>query len=112
MKKITFIDVIVFLGFILIVVGLGIKFRGAEEVTKGSKNIEVVKSKEPLTVLVNINKASVVELDVLPAIGPVTAQKIVDYRNKWGGFKSKEEIKKVSGIGEKTYEKFKDIIEI
>ena len=49
---------------------------------------------------------------MLPAIGPVTAQKIIDYRNVRGVFKSKEEIMEVSGIGVKTYEKIKDKIKI
>jgi len=54
---------------------------------------------------VNINLAGVEELDQLPGIGPVIAQRIVDYRNEHGYFLSPEDIQKVSGIGPKTYEK-------
>lgn len=111
-KKITLIDLVIILGLGLMVVGLGIKMKGAEEISFKNKFMEVEKRTEPLVILVNINTASIIELEILPAIGPKTAQKIIDYRNKWGAFISKEEIKKVSGIGEKTYEKIMDKIEI
>jgi comEA protein len=111
-KKITFADFVITLGFCLIVVGLGIKMKGATEITNENKYMSVEKIKKPLEVIVNINTASLTELEVLPSIGPKTAQKIVDYRNKWGKFNKKEDIKKVSGIGQKTYEKIVDKIQI
>jgi len=61
---------------------------------------------------VNINKADQAQLETLPGIGPAKAQKIIEYREKHGGFKSIEEIMNVSGIGEKTYEGLKDLIDI
>lgn len=62
---------------------------------------------------VNINTASVNELDEhLPGIGPALAQRIVDYRERNGGFKSPEQIMEVSGIGEKRYEQIKDLITV
>lgn len=62
---------------------------------------------------VNINTATEEELDEkLNGIGPTTAKKIIDYRTKIGKFSDIEEIKNVSGIGEKTFEKFKDMIYI
>lgn len=54
---------------------------------------------------VNINRAGLEELDTLPGIGPVLAQRILDYRAEYGFFSSAEEIQNVSGIGAKTYEK-------
>lgn len=60
--------------------------------------------------LININTASVDELDTLPGIGPVTAQAIVDERESNGSFSSIEDIQRVSGIGEKKFEKIKDLI--
>lgn len=59
---------------------------------------------------VNINTATVGELEKLDGIGPSIAQRIVDFRNANGKFLSIDEIKNVSGIGEKTFEKFKDDI--
>jgi len=62
--------------------------------------------------LININSASVSELDVLDGVGPATAQKIVDYRTANGGFKSIDEIKNVSGIGDAKFAAMKDSITV
>jgi len=61
---------------------------------------------------ININTASLEELEKLPGIGPSKAQAIIDYRTNNGPFKSIEEIKNVKGIGEKTFEKLKDLITV
>jgi len=60
--------------------------------------------------LININYASAVELQEVPGIGPVTSDKIIQYRTDHGLFRKLEEIKKVSGIGDKTYAKMKPYI--
>ena len=61
---------------------------------------------------VNINSATVDELTTLNGIGEAKAIKIIEYRNTNGLFKSIEDIKNVSGIGEAFYEKIKDNITI
>ena len=61
---------------------------------------------------VNINTANQSELETLPGIGAVTALKVIDYRNEKGKFKSIEDIKGVSGIGEAKFDKIKELIEI
>lgn len=67
---------------------------------------------QPISGKVNINTATAAELDTLPGIGPAYAGRIIDYRTSHGGFKSPEEIMNVKGIGQKTYDKFKDRISI
>ena len=61
---------------------------------------------------VNINTASINELDTLSGIGPSKAEAIIKYREENGTFKSIEEIKNVTGIGEALFEKFKENITI
>jgi len=64
------------------------------------------------TTLININTATQEELETLSGIGPVTAQKIIAYREENGPFTTIEEIQKVSGIGPVTFEKIKDFITV
>ena len=61
---------------------------------------------------VNINTANKEKLETLPGIGETTAQKIIDYRESNGKFKTIEDIKNVSGIGEAKYESLKDKITV
>lgn len=59
---------------------------------------------------ININIATIEELDTLPGVGEATANKIVNHRSEKGDFKSVEEIKNVNGIGDKKFEDMKDLI--
>jgi competence protein ComEA len=61
---------------------------------------------------VNINTATVTELDALPGIGPTTAQSIVDYRLQHGSFQVIQDIQNVPGVGPATYEGIKDFITV
>lgn len=60
--------------------------------------------------IININTASKEELMNLPSVGEKTAEKIIEYREKNGGFKNIEDIKNIDRIGDKTFEKFKNKI--
>ncbi len=62
--------------------------------------------------LVDINTASVEQLDSLPDIGPITAQDILDYRSAHGPFVSIEAIMDVPGIGQGKYDSIKDLITV
>ena len=62
--------------------------------------------------LVNINTASIEELDKLPGIGQTTAVRIIDYRTANGPFGTIEDIINVSGIGTATYDDIKDLITV
>lgn len=60
--------------------------------------------------LININTATVDELAILPGIGTILGQRIVDYRAEFGPFEQIEDIMKVSGIKQSVYEKIRDLI--
>jgi len=62
--------------------------------------------------LVNINTATLEELDALDGVGPSTAQKIIDYRTANGGFKTVDEIKEVPGIGDAKFAAMQDSITV
>jgi competence protein ComEA len=62
--------------------------------------------------LINLNTATLEQLDSLPGIGPAIAQRIIDYRESFGGFTAIEEITQVSGIGEATLAKIKGSISV
>jgi len=62
--------------------------------------------------LININTASLDELDSLPGIGPTIAQRIIDYRTQNGPFTKIEQIMDVSGIGPSTFDEIKNLITI
>ena len=61
---------------------------------------------------VNLNSASVAQLEALPGIGRATAERIVEYRQKNGGFKKPEDLMNVQGIGEKSFLKLKPLITV
>jgi len=62
--------------------------------------------------LVNINTASASELEALPGVGEVIAQRIVDYRTANGPFTSADQLLDVSGIGESTLEEMRDSVTV
>ena len=67
---------------------------------------------ETVSFPINLNQASVKELTLLPGIGEVLAQRILDYREAHGGFSAVEELLNVEGIGKKRFEDIFDLITI
>lgn len=67
-------------------------------------------TQSPASGKININSADSDQLQTISGVGPVTAQKIIDYRTQNGAFRRIEDLTNVSGIGEKTFEKMKDQI--
>jgi competence protein ComEA len=64
------------------------------------------------TALININSATEADLETLPSVGPVLAQRIVDYRTANGPFATVDDIDAVSGIGPATLEDLRDLITV
>ena len=89
-----------------------IPYKISNQVTvESDKNIEeVYSSSSSPSDQININTADDNTLQSLPGIGPVLSQKIIDYRNQNGLFEVIDDIKDVSGIGEKKFEGIKDLI--
>lgn len=71
-----------------------------------SPNVEPEKRK------VNINVASSAELELLPGLGPVLSQRIVEYRKTKGPFQKVEDLKQVPGIGSKKFDQIKDLVTV
>ena len=61
---------------------------------------------------VNLNTATVAQIATLPGVGQKAAERIVEYRQKNGGFKKIEELMNVKGIGEKSFLKLKALITV
>jgi competence protein ComEA len=59
---------------------------------------------------VDLNKVSFEELCTFPNVGEVMAQKILDYRQQQGGFRTIEELKKIKGIGNKLFSQLRDYV--
>ncbi|MER7460190.1 ComEA family DNA-binding protein [Micromonospora sp. NPDC126480] len=61
---------------------------------------------------VNLNTATLAQLDALPGVGPVLAQRILAHRDQHGGFRSVGDLRQVDGIGDARYEQLKDLVTV
>ena len=95
--------IILFLGIVLLIFNV-VRFVTTDKIIS-SPSINT-----PVIPVVNVNKATVLTLQKLPGIGPVTAAKIIDHRNKRGYFSKAEDLLNVKGIGEKTLDKMREYI--
>ncbi len=89
-----------------------IVIRNINDINIEVESIEAEINQESDDGIININDADLSKLKEIPGIGDVKANAIILYREENGGFKSIEEIKKVDGIGEKTFEKIKNSIKL
>ena len=60
--------------------------------------------------IINLNRSSETEIESLPGVGPTLAGRIIDWRIANGGFKSKADLQKVAGIGDKLFAQLKDLV--
>ena len=81
------------------------------KVVNSETNTSTSKSQGTTNNIVNINTATLEELKTLNGVGDSKAKSIIEFREQSGGFKSKEDIKNVTGIGEKMFERIKEQIE-
>jgi len=75
-------------------------------------NLSTMTSNNESVSLININKANITELKVLSGVGDVLANRIIEYRSEKGDFKSVEDLKNVSGIGDKKFSEIKDKVTV
>ena len=81
---------------------------GSPPAAAGKKATAKVSASNPL----DLNRATAAQLDTLPGIGPVTAQRILDYRSKVGRISSVDELKKISGLGGAKFEEIKNLLRV
>ena len=78
----------------------------------GAAEWQAAAAQETRVTPVNLNTASLADLERLPGVGPATAARIVEYRQKNGGFKKIEDLMNVRGIGEASFLKLKPQITV
>lgn len=80
--------------------------------SENNESNEVSESNKSGTLRININTATVDQLQSLKGIGPKTAARIIAHRKRVGGFKSLEDLLQIKGIGPKTLNKFRGNVEV
>jgi len=114
-----------------LLIGSGVSFYKSQKVKRNMQAIELEmmpffnsestiktvleptqKNLEKNNAVLNINQATAKDFEILPGIGPVLAQRIIEERNRIGKFSSLEDLLKVKGIGPKRLEKIKERLKI
>ena len=94
---------------VLLILGIGVATAAAQA---GSTRKPAAAAHTSVATPVNLNTASVAQLEGLPGIGKAMAERIVEYRQKNGSFKKAEDLMNVRGIGEKNFLKLKALVTV
>ncbi len=99
---------------LIVLLVLGLASFATAQTTPAAKpqKAKTAKTAATLAAPINLNTATVAQLAALPGVGKSTAQRIVDSRQKNGGFKKIEELMNVKGVGEKSFLKLKPLITV
>ena len=92
---------------VLLALGLGVPAAAQDAPRRGTAT-----SSASASAPVNLNTASVAQLETLPGIGKATAERILEYRQKNGAFKKIEDLMNVRGVGEKSFLKLKPLVTV
>jgi competence protein ComEA len=95
---------------IVVVLGLVSVAPAAQEAARPAAKATASSASSGTTI--NLNTATQAQLETLPGIGKSTAERILEYRQKNGGFKKVEDLMNVRGIGEKSFLKMKPLITV
>jgi competence protein ComEA len=93
---------------VLVILGLGVAAPAGQEAPRRNAPATKASASAP----VNLNTATSAQLETLPGIGKSTAARILEYREKSGGFKKIEDLMNVRGIGEKSFLKLKPLVTV
>jgi competence protein ComEA len=97
---------------VLLVVGLGVTASAAQESSRRASSSPPTSPSAAAAAPINLNTASIAQLETLPGIGRSTAERILEYRQKNGSFKKIEDLMNVRGVGEKSFLKLKPLITV
>jgi competence protein ComEA len=95
---------------VLLAFGLGLTTSAAQESSRRTSSGPPASASASAPI--NLNTASVAQLETLPGIGRSTAERILEYRQKNGSFKKVEDLMNVRGVGEKSFLKLKPLITV
>jgi len=101
-------NVLIAIGLMLVLATSGAASADARCMPQDPKPAQAAPAPAPI----NLNAATVADLEKLPGVGPATAARIIEYRQKSGGFKKVEELMNVKGIGEKSFLKLKTLVAV